>query len=60
MRLVEHIVSTGDKKSVYKDFVGKLEGERDHYDGLVISGRIILKRSSRNQMEGYGLDSSSS
>jgi hypothetical protein len=28
VRLVEHTASTGDKKSVYKIFVGKLEGKR--------------------------------
>jgi hypothetical protein len=40
--LAGHAAHMGEKWSVYKVLVGKLE-ERDHYEGTNTDGRITLK-----------------
>jgi hypothetical protein len=37
----------GERRSAYRDLVGRLEGERDHLRDLGVDGKIILKWISK-------------
>jgi hypothetical protein len=54
MRWVGHVVSTGERRGVYRVLVGKPEGKRPL--GRHRDGGIILKESARSGMWGHGLD----